>query len=98
MARVTIIATELRGFLPGGGMGTATTFLAFALARMGHATEILVARRAEEPIDPAWEAEYTRAGIRLRYVQPRGERIEPIHFARPRNVELALRNDPPDVV
>ena len=31
--RVTVIAHELRGFQPVGGMGTATTFLALALAR-----------------------------------------------------------------
>ena len=98
MRRVTIVATELRGFLPGGGMGTATTFLALALARMGHAVEILVARPDVEAIDPQWEAEYGRAGIRLRAAPPSGERVEPVHFARPRNVELALRTDPPDVV
>jgi glycosyltransferase involved in cell wall biosynthesis len=98
MRRVTIIATELRGFLPGGGMGTATTFLALALARMGHSVEILLARPADEAIDADWEAQYSQAGIRLRHVPPSRERVEPLHFARPRTVELALRADPPDVV
>jgi glycosyltransferase involved in cell wall biosynthesis len=98
MRRVTIVATELRGYLPGGGMGTATTFLALALARMGHSVEILVARPDADEIDPNWGAEYSRAGIGLRPAHPSGEHVEPPHFARPRNVELALRADPPDVV
>ncbi len=44
--RVTVIAHELRGFRPVGGMGTATTFLALALARLGHSVEILLGKHA----------------------------------------------------
>src|SRR5437763_673886 len=60
MRRVTVLGTELRGFWPGGGMGTATTFHALALARMGHSVEILLAHPSGEVIDSDWEAEYER--------------------------------------
>jgi glycosyltransferase involved in cell wall biosynthesis len=97
--RVTLVANELRGFRPVGGMGTATTFLALALARMGHAVEILIGwRHSADAVDPQWGDVYRRAGIRLRSAPPSGERVAPAHFELPRRVERALRTDPPDVV
>jgi O-antigen biosynthesis protein len=79
-------------------MGTATAFLGLALARMGHSVEILFAWQPHRPIDPYWAQVYADAGVRIRPVPDSGERVEPGHFAVRRNVELALRADPPDVV
>ena len=66
--RVTVIAHELRGFHPVGGMGTATTFLALALARLGHSVEILLGKHAPQSIDPTWQSLYDDAGIAIRPV------------------------------
>jgi glycosyltransferase involved in cell wall biosynthesis len=96
--RVTVIAHELRGFFPAGGMGTATTFLALALARMGHSVEILLGKHEPESIDPHWATIYREAGIRIRPA-PRGhEPVEPWQFVHAHRVELGLRAEAADVV
>jgi glycosyltransferase involved in cell wall biosynthesis len=95
--RITIVTAELRGFRPVGGAGTATTFLALALARMGHAVEVLLALHHNDSIDPYWADVYRRAGVALRPAPVSDERVEPQHFELIRNVELGLRADPPDV-
>jgi glycosyltransferase involved in cell wall biosynthesis len=79
-------------------MGTATAFLALALARMNHSVELLVAWRPERELDPYWQQVYAEAGIRVRRAPTEVERVEPAHFAVPRAVELALRADPPEVL
>jgi hypothetical protein len=96
--RVTLVTYELRGLSPVGGMGTATTFLALALARAGHDVEILVGRPRAGPLDPYWQSVFATAGIRVRTAAPSGERVASWRFGLMRNVELALRSDPPDVV
>ena len=96
--RVTVIAHELRGFRPVGGMGTATTSLAFALARLGHSVEILLGKRDPRSLDPQWAARYADAGIAIRPVPHDVERVEPWEFAHAHSVMLGLRKDPPDVV
>jgi glycosyltransferase involved in cell wall biosynthesis len=96
--RVTVVAHELRGFVPSGGMGTATTFLALALARLGHSVEILLGINAPEAMDPQWAAAYARAGVHIRAAPPPDERVEPWHFMHARSIELGLREEPPDVV
>jgi glycosyltransferase involved in cell wall biosynthesis len=95
---VTVIAHELRGFLPVGGMGTATTYLALALARMGNSVEILLGKHAHGSIDPAWDAAYREAGVPIRPVPQSEETVQPWQFEYPHNVALALQADPPDVV
>lgn len=95
--RVALVTNELRGFLPGGGLGTATTFLAIALARMGHRAEIRCFRPPTR-IDPYWGGLYAEAGVDLQFVPQHDLPIEPPHFARMHNVELSLTADPPDVV
>src|SRR3954452_11846298 len=96
--RVTVIAHELRGFRPVGGMGTATTSLALALARLGHSVEILLGKRDPRSLDPHWAARYADAGVAIRPV-PRGvERVEPWEFAHAHSVMLGLQEHPPDVV
>jgi len=97
--RVTVVAHELRGFLPVGGMGTATTFLALALARMGHSVEILLGvMHRPESIAPEWKEVYQSAGIHIRGVAPDDEAVEPEHFVRTHGIARALEADPPDVV
>ena len=96
--RVVVIAHELRGFRPGGGMGTATTLLAMALARLGHSVEILLGKRDPRTLDPHWAEAYRDAGISIRPVPRMDEPVEPWEFAHAHGVMLGLRDDPPDVV
>jgi glycosyltransferase involved in cell wall biosynthesis len=97
MRRVTVIAHELRGFRPVGGMGTATAFLALALARTDHSVEILLGKRPPESMDPEWQETYRGAGVQIRPVPP-SEPVEPWAFAHTHKVALGLKDDPPDVV
>ena len=96
--RISFVADELLGYA-GNGIGTTTTFVSLALARMGHSVEIHFAGTAPEgPVDPEWQRLYDDAGVRVQVV-PRGDQqVEPGYFARMRDVEAALRRDPPDVV
>ena len=96
--RVTVIAHELRGFSPVGGMGTATTFLALALARMGHSIEILLGKHSLGSIDAGWEAVYRDAGVRIRPAPTATEPVEPWEFAHAHSVALGLQAGLPDVV
>jgi glycosyltransferase involved in cell wall biosynthesis len=96
--RITVVAHELRGFDPVGGMGTATTFLALALARLGHSVEILLGKHAPQSIDPSWQSLYDDAGIAIRPVPHAVKAVEPWHFAHAHAVSLGLQESPPDVV
>ncbi|MEN3310808.1 MAG: hypothetical protein V7645_137 [Actinomycetota bacterium] len=96
--RVAFVADELLGYA-GNGIGTTTTFVSLALARMGHRVEVLyVGRTPTGPVDPEWQRLYEEAEIRIRKVPRGAEEIHPGHFARSRDLELALRADPPEVV
>lgn len=96
--KVTMLTYELRGLTPVGGMGTATTHLALALARDGHEVEIVLGWQRAAAIDPYWQDVYTQAGIRVRSAPDTGEHVDSWHFGVMRNVEQALRADPPDVI
>jgi glycosyltransferase involved in cell wall biosynthesis len=97
--RVTLVADELLGYSHAGGLGTATTFLAVALGRLGHHVEVLyVAEQPRIPLGTDWARLYENAGVALRILPRSGERTEPSFFARARDTERALRADPPDVV
>jgi glycosyltransferase involved in cell wall biosynthesis len=95
---VTVVAHELRGFQPVGGMGTATTFLALALARLGHPVEILLGKHSRQSIDPSWQSVYDEAGIEIRPVPRPPKAVEPWHFAHTHAVALGLQESQPDVV
>ena len=96
--RVTVIAHELRGFRPAGGMGTATTFLALALARLGHSVEILLGKHDPRSLEPHWASVYREAGVVIRPVPQSNEAVEPWEFAHAHSVMLGLRDHSPDVV
>jgi glycosyltransferase involved in cell wall biosynthesis len=95
---VAFVADELLGYA-GNGIGTTTTFVCLALARLGYDVDVLFAGAApSRPVKPEWQRLYDEAGVRVRIVSRGNERVEPSYFARSREVEAALRADPPDVV
>ena len=97
--RVTLVADEILGYVRTGGIGTATTFLALGLARLGHDVDVLY--YGPEPkieVAPEWAGLYEVAGVRITIVPVSDAPVEPSYFARMRDVEVALRADPPDVV
>jgi glycosyltransferase involved in cell wall biosynthesis len=97
--RITLITDELLGFVRTGGIGTATTYLAVALGRMGHEVELLaVGDPPSAPMAEEWSRLYDNAGVVVRVLPRSGARIEPSYFARMRDVEEVLASDPPDVV
>jgi len=95
---VAFVADELLGYA-GNGIGTTTTFVSLALARRGYDVQVLfVGTPPAKPVEAEWQRLYDDAGVRVRVV-PRGrEHVQPSYFARARDVEAALREDPPDVV
>lgn len=96
--RIAFVADELLGYA-GNGIGTTTAFVSVALARMGHSVEVLfVGPPPTGPVDPEWQTLYEGAGVRVRVVPRSAEVVEPAYFGRARDVEFALRADPPDVV
>ena len=96
--RIAFVADELLGYA-GNGIGTTTTFVSLALARVGHSVEILFAGPAPAgPVDAVWQRLYDHAGVRVRVVPQGEQQVRPGHFARARDVEAVLRADPPDVV
>src|SRR5438874_9609676 len=96
--RVTVIAHELLGFSPVGGMGTATSLLALGLARLGHTVEILLGLNDPRSMDAYWREAYESAGIRVFAMPSLDAEVRPWYFAQLRVVELGLRANPPDVV
>jgi glycosyltransferase involved in cell wall biosynthesis len=97
--RVAIVTAQLLGFDASGGVGAATASLAIALARRGHQVECLyIKERLPQPLDPEWAQQYEEAGVALRHVPAYHAAVEPNVFRRMRAVELALRDNTPDVV
>lgn len=97
--RVTFVTDELLGYTRTGGIGTATTFLAIALGRLGHQVELLYgAEPPGTPLDEEWAGLYEDAGVSIRMLPRSDTPVEPPYFGRMRDVELALADDPPDVV
>jgi glycosyltransferase involved in cell wall biosynthesis len=99
LKRITLVADELLGYVRTGGIGTATTYLAVALGRIGHQVELLyVGEPPRTPMTDEWSQLYEQAGVAIRLLQRSSRTIEPTYFARMRDVEDALASDPPDVV
>jgi glycosyltransferase involved in cell wall biosynthesis len=97
--RITLVTDELLGYTRTGGLGTATSYLAVALGRMGHRVELLyVSDPPSRPLGAEWAELYEEAGVAIRILGRSETRVEPPYFARMRDVEQALAADPPDVV
>ena len=80
-----------------GGAGTADSLLAVALGRAGHPVELFVAPGRDVEVSADWAGVYADAGVRVRALDDRPE-VSPA-FLRPASaVDLALRDQPPDVV
>jgi glycosyltransferase involved in cell wall biosynthesis len=97
--RVTLVTDELLGYTRTGGIGTATTFLALALGRLGHEVELLYGSEPpQQQIAGEWGRLYDEAGVGIRTLPRSDTRAEPSYFGRMRDVERALAAAPPDVV
>jgi len=98
--RVALVTSQLLGVeLGGAGVGAATASLALALARMGHDVGVLyIKEKLPKPMDDAWADRYGEAGVTFRHLGGPSVPVEPRRFARLRAVDLALRDEPPDVV
>ncbi len=97
--RVTVVADEILGFVRTGGIGTATTYLAVALGRMGHDVELLyVGEPPRAPMAEKWSRLYKDADVAVRLLPRSGARVEPSFFGRMRDVETVLASDQPDAV
>jgi glycosyltransferase involved in cell wall biosynthesis len=96
--RISIVTAQLLGYDKTGGVGTATTFLALGLARVGHTVEILYGGPSDAAPAGEWAALYEEGGVRVRPLPQLEREVEPHPFRRMRRVEVALRDAPPDVV
>jgi glycosyltransferase involved in cell wall biosynthesis len=97
--RITLVTDELLGFVRTGGIGTATTYLSIALARLGHTVELLaVGDPPLRAMPDEWERLYGEAGVTVRVLPRSDAQVEPPYFARMRDVEAALASEAPDVV
>jgi O-antigen biosynthesis protein len=97
--RITLVTDEMLGCVRCGGMGTAHTFIALALARMGHRVEFLyLGEQPTEQLASEWADLYAKAGVGIRPLPSCGEAVAPPYFAQTREAERALRADPPEVV
>ena len=76
--RITLVTDELLGFVRTGGIGTATSYLAVALGRMGHEVELLAAGAPPRgPMPPERARVYEEAGVAVRVLPRSDASIEP---------------------
>src|SRR5947209_2940867 len=96
--RITLVTDEILGVVRTAGAGTANTFLAFALSRLGHHVEILLTGLARtSPVSEPWASEYTSRAIAIRRVDTPREQVGHA-FASAHAVQESLRDDPPELV
>ena len=97
--RVTLVTDELLGYTRTGGIGTATSFLALALGRMGHRVDVLyTADTPTAAMSAEWAHAYEDARVAIRLLPRSDGAVEPPYFARMLDVERALAADRPEVV
>src|SRR5919198_475215 len=97
--RITLVADEILGYVRTGGIGTATTYLAVALGRMGHDVELLyTGDPPRTPMAEEWARLYGSSGVTVRQLERSERRIDPSYFGRMRDVEDTLAASSPDVV
>ncbi len=92
-----MVASELLGRAGTGGAGTADSLLAVALARHGHAVELIVASgRDIGELNPEWSRIYETAGVKVKVLERRTG-VTPSFLAPPLEVFDALTASAPDV-
>lgn len=97
--RIVLVTDEVLGLTRNAGAATANTFLAFALADLGHQVKVLYpAPLGPEGLSETWAWEYERRGIRIQGVEPLLHPVSPATATVTCAVEEALRDDPPDLV
>jgi glycosyltransferase involved in cell wall biosynthesis len=96
--RIAVVASELLGRAGTGGAGTADSLLAVALARHGHAVDLVVASgRDIGELNPEWTQIYEASGVNVRVLESRTA-VQPSFLAPPLEVFDALTAARPDVV
>lgn len=96
--RIVLVSDEILGAVRNAGAGTANTFLAFALAELGHRVEILLTvPPSSSGLDRSWTQQYASRGIEVRAVERLSDRVTPA-FRATYAVQDALARDPPEIV
>jgi glycosyltransferase involved in cell wall biosynthesis len=96
---VTLVTGELLGAGRAGGIGTAHSWLAIALARLGHRVEVLYyGLQAAALRKGNWMAFYERFGVVVRPVLPPDGSRKDWHWDRTTRIAERLVAAPPDVV
>jgi GT2 family glycosyltransferase/glycosyltransferase involved in cell wall biosynthesis len=94
--RVCLVATELHGLFKNGGIGTATTYLALALAGDGCEVEVLHCGHGTR-MQPHWADVYDEAGVRVEHLD-RSETVNPGFLADSYHVYTTLKDRELDLV
>lgn len=97
--RIAFVTDEILGLARSAGAATANTFLALALADLGHEVEIRFAAPMHAGgVAAPWRDQYDRRGITVHAVEPFPAPVTPASFRVACAVERSLRRDVPDVV
>lgn len=78
--QICLVANEMLGAHKNGGIGTATSFLSFALAQLGHDVEILHFGRRDIVSQP-WTQRYEDAAITVSHLRGSAVAIRPEYLA-----------------
>lgn len=95
--RICLVTGEMLGVVRNGGLGTATTYLAVALAREGHDVELLHFG-PDEVVDAIWSERYATAGIRITQLPPPPRPVVPAFHATSHRVYTYLREHDYDTI
>jgi glycosyltransferase involved in cell wall biosynthesis len=97
--RIAILTNELLGLVRTGGAGTATTFLAFALVRLGHDVELLFTDTSTAAaVDPEWSRRYAEHGIRVERLPSAAAAVCPPSLGVPFTVQQVLEEKQPEII
>jgi glycosyltransferase involved in cell wall biosynthesis len=96
--RIVLVTDEILGAVRNAGAGTANTFLAFALAELGHRVEILLTVPPNSRgLERSWAKQYASRAIEIRTVEQLRDRVTPA-FRATYAVQDSLARDPPEIV
>jgi glycosyltransferase involved in cell wall biosynthesis len=97
--RIAFVTDEILGLAKSAGAATANTFLALALADLGHEVEIrFAAPMRGDGVAAPWRDQYDTRGIAVQAIEPFPVPVAPAGFRVTCAVERSLRRDAPDVV